>query len=387
MAVEYNKGNIAEAILASAVGARFKKRFKSSDFNQKSDESVKIGSLPLVGIQDIREVLGQVVKGPASFTVKDFDRKTKKEVDITDNISVSVSIPQKDLLFLQTPSNWNKINSIFNAAISKVNADSKLSGQAYGLSVNKRYDTINVSAQGTLDQKGTKVDISVSISSVSPKTGKSAPAPRGSKISLKYDAPQFAQAVGLEFENFGKIFDELGLNNYNLFSPMFESEVKLVYPDILGKRFDDRDAIKNSNEVKALKKVAKKVFESVNSQLNQKLTDKDFKEKLARYCISKATSNESGVELVKFTSSGSSKTQSFGPKFIEGVSNSELESTFVGTGSDPKIVVHLKGKGPSKPYTLIQFRYRTDAGAKDKNNKQKILMRSYVESGDLLYKL
>ena len=83
MVVEYNKGNIAEAILASAVGARFKKRFKSSDFNGKSDESVKIGNLPLVGIHDIREVLGQVVKGPVSFTVKDFDRKTKKEVDIT----------------------------------------------------------------------------------------------------------------------------------------------------------------------------------------------------------------------------------------------------------------------------------------------------------------
>jgi hypothetical protein len=386
MPVEYNKGNIAEAIVASAIVARFKKRFKSSDFNGKN-ESVKIGNLPLVSIQDIKEVLGQVVRGPSSFNVRDFDRKTKKEVDITDNISVSVSIPQKDLQFLQRPDNWNKITSIFNAAISKVNADSKLKGQAYGLSVNKKYDTINVSAQGTLDQKGTKVDISVSISSVSPKTGQSAPAPKGSKISLKYDAPQFAQAVGLEFENFGKIFDELELNNYNLFSSMFESEVKSVYPDILGKKFDDRNAIKNSNEVKALKKVAKKVFESVTSQLNKKLIDRSFKEKLAKYCINKATLNESGVELVKFTSSGSSKTQSFGPQFITNVSNSELEATFVGSGSDPKIIVYLRGEAASKANTLIQFRYRTDAGAKDRNNKQKIVMRSYVESGDLLYKL
>ena len=168
---------------------------------------------------------------------------------------------------------------------------------------------------------------------------------------------------------------------------MFESEVKSVYPDILGKKFDDRNAIKNSNEVKALKKVAKKVFESVTSQLNKKLIDKSFKEKLAKYCINKATLNESGVELVKFTSSGSSKTQSFGPQFITNVSNSELEATFVGSGSDPKIIVYLRGEAASKANTLIQFRYRTDAGAKDRNNKQKIVMRSYVESGDLLYKL
>jgi hypothetical protein len=38
------------------------------------------------------------------------------------------------------------------------------------------------------------------------------------KISLKYDAPQFGQAVGLEFENFGKIFDPLGLNDYQKFN-------------------------------------------------------------------------------------------------------------------------------------------------------------------------
>ena len=145
---------------------------------------------------------------------------------------------------MQTESNWSKIGPIFSAALSKINGDNKLKAQAYGLSVNKKYDTINVSAQGTLDQKGTKVDISVSISSRDP-SKRIGSALRGSQISLKYDAPQFAQAVGLEFENFGKIFDELGLNDYRKFSEMFEKEVMLVYPDILGKRFEDRDTIKN----------------------------------------------------------------------------------------------------------------------------------------------
>lgn len=382
---EYNKGNISEAVLASAIGARFKKRFQKSDFKGPA-QNINVGNLPLVGIDDVKNVLKDLVKGPVSYTVKDFDRKTKKEVDITDNINVSVAIPQKDLQFLQKTSNWTKIGPIFSAALSKVNGDNKLKAQSYGLSLNKKYDTINVSAQGTLDQKGTKVDISVSISSRDP-SKRFGSALRGSQISLKYDAPQFAQAVGLEFENFGKIFDELGLNDYQKFSEMFEDEVNKVYPDILGKRFENRDEIKNSNEVKALKKVARNVFQTVNNQLNDKLKSDQFKRTLANYCIKKATLNESGVELVKFTSAGKSTTQSFGPNFIDNVIAADLQSTFVGSGSDPKIIVHLSGKGSTKANMLIQFRYRTDASAKDRTGRQKIVMRSYVESGNLLYKL
>lgn len=386
MPVEYNKGNISEAVLASAIGARFKKRFQQSDFNGPA-QSIKVGNLPQITIQDIRSVLRELVRGPVSYNVNDIDRKTKTIIgEISDTINVSVAIPSNDLLFLQNQSNWSKIGSIFSASLSKVNGDGRLRAQAYGLSFNKKFDTINVSAQGTLDQKGTKVDISVSISSRDP-SKRVGSALRGSKISLKYDAPQFAQAVGLEFENFGKIFDDLGLNNYRLFSQMFQEEVMGVYPDILGKRFNDRTAIKNSNEVKALKKVAKEVFKSVNTQLNNQLSDPSFKERLARYCINKATLNESGVELVKFTSKGTSSTQSFGASFIQNLIAADLESSYIGTGSDPKIIVHIKGKKATKANMIIQFRYRTDASSRDRTGRSKIVMRSYVESGDLLYKL
>lgn len=386
MSVDYNKGNIAEAILASAIGARFKKRFVASDFNGPQ-QTVKVGSLPIINVQDVKSVLRRLVKSTSvSYTVNDFDRKIKQTIDITDNINVSVAIPSKDLLFLQKESNWGKIGSIFSAALSKVNGDGRLRAQAYGLSVNKKYDTIDVSAQGTLDQKGTKVDISVSIISRDPSKSIGSQL-RGSKISLKYDAPQFAQAVGLEFENFGKIFDDLGLNNYRKFSTLFENEVMQVYPDILGKRFESRNQIKNSNEVKALKKVGKEVFKSINTQLNSKLNDVEFKRTLANYCINKATLNESGVELVKFTSAGKSSTQSFGQNFIQNLIAMDLESSYIGTGSDPKIIVHVRGKSATKANMIIQFRYRTDASSKDKTGKQKIVMRSYVESGDLLYKL
>lgn len=384
MSVDYNKGDVAEAILAAAIAAKFKKRIKASDFKAASG-SIKIGNLPLITKSDVEEILMFLVKSfRYSTSVKDIDRVTKTTTNIYDNIQVSVSIPQKSAQFLKTRANWVKVSNIFASAVSKVNTDSKLKAKSYGLSVNKKNDTIIVKAVGTEAQTETKVDIRVEIIN----QGQRLPN-RSNQISLKYDAPQFAQAVGLEFDNFGKIFDALGLNNYLKYNQMFLDEVTGVYPDIIGKKFDSRDAIKSSNEVKALKKVAKQVFFTIAEQLEDKLTGigkEQFKRSLASYCKERATKNESGVELVKFTTQGTSVTQTFSQSFFDNVSSADLKVHADLSGSDPKIIIY-SGTSATKTNTLIQFRYRTDATAKDKNNKYKILMRSYVESGDLLYKL
>jgi hypothetical protein len=383
MAVEYNKGNISEAILAAAVGARFKKRFSESDFKggKKDKKSVNIGSMKAVTVADVQEVLSQLVSGSASYQVRDFNKKEMKSADIFDNISVSVAIPAPDMNFLRSRGNWSKVSNIFNSAVVKVNQDPQIRAKAYGLSVNLAEDIINIRGVGTENQQGTKVDLLVEIKH------KGKQLKGDTKISLKYDAPQFAQAVGLEFENFGKIFDPLGLNNYTQFNQMFQEEVMTAFPDILGKRFDSRESILSSKEVAALKKVAKEVFASITDQLRTKLDSVAFKEQLARYCIEKATKNESGVELVKFTTGGNQYTQKFGQQFIDNVKGQDFDVTYDSGGSDPKIVVHLKGKGTGNAYKLIQFRYRTDASSSDKAGTKKIVMRSYVESGDLLYKL
>lgn len=380
---EFNKGDIAEAILAAAVAARFKKRFKESDFaGENKSQAVNVKNLKPINVADVEEVLRQVVKGRAVYNVRDFDKKTKTEVNVFDNISVSVSIPQASMNFLTKPGNWASVSNIFNSAVAKVNQDSTLKSSALNLSVNLKEDMISVRGVGTENQKGTKVDLLVEVTQGGKKV-----AGTTKKISLKYDAPQFGQVVGLEFENFGKIFDPLGLNDYQNFNEMFTSEIMVPFPNILSKRFDSRESIVSSKEVAALKKVAKEVFKAISEQLSTKLNDVGFKEQLARYCIQKATSNESGVELVKFTPSGGQYTQKFGQSFIDNVKSTDFDVTYDATGSDPKIVVHQKGKGTGNAYKLIQFRYRTDASASNKAGQKKIVMRSYVESGDLLYKL
>lgn len=380
----FNKGDIAEAILAAAVAARFKKRFRESDFaSQKRPMAVNVRNLKPVNVADVQEVLSAIVSGSAQYRISDFDKKTRREVNIFDNINVTVSIPAASMNFLSQRKNWASISNIFNSAVAKVNQDAKLRSSAVSLSVNLKEDTISVKGVGTENQKGTKADILVEIR----RNGKSARGYPDKKISLKYDAPQFAQAVGLEFENFGKIFDPLGLNDYLNFNAMFQSEVMMPFPDILSKRFDSRESITSSKEVAALKRVAKEVFRTITIQLENKLDSVAFKEQLARYCIEKATSNESGVELVKFTTSGGQYTQQFGQSFIDNVKATDFDVTYDSQGSDPKIIVHLKGKGTGSAYKLIQFRYRTDASASNKAGQKKIVMRSYVESGDLLYKL
>jgi len=381
MAVEYNKGNIAEAILAAAIGAKFKKRFTESDFKNAKNKSVTVGNMKAINIADVQEVLSRVVAGGAEYQVRDFDRKQRKSTDIFDNISISVAIPAQDMNFLRRRGNWATVTNIFNSAVTKVNQDPHIRAKAYGLSINLAEDSVVVKGVGTENQQGTKVDLLVEITHKDKRLG------GDTKISLKYDAPQFAQAVGLEFENFGRIFDPLGLNNYSQFNQMFQEEVMQVFPDILSKRFDSRDSIVSSREVQGLKKVAKEVFNTISEQLKTKLDDPGFKEQLARYCIEKATKNESGVELVKFSSSGGQYTQKFGQSFIDNVKAQNFDVTYDATGSDPKIIVHQKGKGTGNAYKLIQFRYRTDASASNKAGQKKIVMRSYVESGDLLYKL
>lgn len=384
MAVDYNKGDVSEAILAAAIAAKFKKRINTSDF-KATNVPIKVGNLPPITKPDVEEILSFLVKSfRYSTSVRDIDRLAKTTTNVYDNIQVSVSIPQKSAEFLKKRSNWSKVSNIFTSAISKVNTDPRLRAKAYGLSVNKKNDTIIVRAVGTEAQTATKVDIRVEIIN----QGQRLPN-KSNQISLKYDAPQFAQSVGLEFENFGKIFDALGLNNYLKYNQMFLSEVMDVYPDIIGKKFDSRDAIKSSNEVKALKRVAKEVFATIADQLEDKLAGfgrEQFRRSLAAYCKERATKNESGVELVKFTTRGGSVTQTFGQSFFENVANADLKVHKDLGGSDPKILIY-SGTSATKANTLIQFRYRTDATSKDKNGKYKILMRSYVESGDLLYKL
>lgn len=378
---DFNKGDVSEAILACAIAARFKKRLDVTKYDKKA--VITLNQLPTVDINDVHKILKDVVGSNFiyNYSMKDSDAIKKIQTDITDTLTVDASIPAKSAAYLAKPINWGSLFDIFQSAVSKVNSDTRITQKTYKTQFNLQEDKIIVSGVGTKDQKGTKVDIRIDILT---SAGKMRPR-TSSQISLKYDAPQFAQSVGLEFSKFSSIFEPLGVSNYLNDEEMFNSAIYDVYPDILGKRFNDRNSITSSNEVKALKETARKIFGGrILKELKSKLKTREFRTLLAQYCIEKATKNESGVELVKFMPGGKVSTQRFGQRFVDSITATELEAQFLDNVEDPTVVIFKKG-GSNKTDKLIQFRYRTDARNITSENKYVIQMRTYVESGPLLY--
>ena len=380
MAVRFNKGDISEAILCAAIAAKFKKRLSARQLS--SDPIISIGDLPPINYQDVRSVLTDMVGSGyrTNYNVRDRNISTKQVSRITDNISVSVGLPQPSAQFLSNSANWGTIFDLFNAAVNKVNSDTAIKQKVFRTQFNLKQDSITVNGIGTQNQRSTKVDIRLDIS-----TGGIMDMRTSSQISLKYEAPQFAQAVGLQFNKFANIFEPLGIANYTQDEADFNSAIYSVYPDILGKRFNDRASLMESNEVRALKSQASKIFQGrILRQLTSLLQQPGFKQTLANYVRSKATLDESGVELVKFLKDGTSITQTFDQDFIDNITSSEWEAEY--TFSDnPTIIVFKKG-GNRRSDKLLQFRYRADA-RKNKDNSYNILMRTYVESGPLIYTL
>ena len=389
-----NMGDISEIILAAAIAARFKKRLEESDLKKmERGRPIALGELPQVTVDDVKKVLTKMVKNggndfdfKANFIIKDTDRKSKIKSQITDKIEVTASIPEPSARYISNEKTWNGINDLFRSAVAKVNQDRNIKKKAIFAEFNLQEDKIVIAGEGTKDQKGTKVDIRLDLY-----TAAGVGRPRKStQISLKYDVGQFAQSVGLEFKQFGKIFDPLGIE-WISYEEKFLEAIGGSEQTLLDKRYRDRTTAKNSAEVKSLKKTVKEMFKThITPQLQTKLKNKQFKIKLAEYCKTKATKDESGLELVSFTKGGGFKQQDFGPRFISAVSNSSFDVLYLEDKSstdkseDPTIVIYQSlSDYNNKKYRLIQFRYRFDAISQKAGYK--LQMRTYVEAGGLLY--
>ena len=384
MAQEFNKGDIAELILSAAIAARFRRRLSERRLDR--EQIISIGDLPRISAGEVKSTLRDIILNSfrSQYQVKDRDLNQKIISKITDNISVEVSIPQLSSRYISAQpvgSRFSKFENIINTATNFVNADIEIKRKVFRTQFNLREDLIEVKGVGTAEQRKTKVDIRVDIT-----TGGRMVRRRSSQISLKYTAPQFAQSVGLEFSKFANIFEPLGIADYANDEAEFNKAIFDVYPDILGKRFESREDVMSSNEVEALKAQAAKIFNGkILRQLRSLITYDSFKETLARFCEEKATKNESGVELVKFLREGTYLKQTFGQKFIDSVKSTNFSVT-VKDSNNPTIVIYRTGGGVDSD-KLIQFRYRADATKPKGKDFYQILMRTLVESGPLLYSL
>jgi len=397
VATEYNNGDIAELILAAAIAAKFKKRLSAAKLSR--EQIISIGDLPRITSGDVKGTLRTIISNSfrSQFNVSDRDIVNKRISKVTDNISVAVKIPANSERYMSTQpigSRFSNFENIFNSATNFVNADIEIKRKVFNTQFNLKKDLIEIQGIGTKGQTETKVDVRVDITTAGVKISRTS-----SQISLKFNTGQFAQTVGLEFEKFADIFEELGITDYTKDKEEFDKAVFGVYPEILGKRFNSRKEVTQSNEVRALKEAARKVFTGrIKRELDNKINDVNFKSTLASFIKKKATLNESGVELVEFLDNGRFVKQTFGDDFTNAINSMDLAATIktysrnvkgarIGDETDnPTICIYKKGGDPLRDL-LIEFRYRSDSLQPKGQNYYLIKMRTLVLAGESLYTL
>ena len=397
MATEFNNGDIAELILAAAIAAKFKKRLSVAKLSR--EQIISIGDLPRITSGDVKGTLRTIISNSfrSQFNVSDRDIVSKRISRVTDNISVVVKIPANSERYMSAQpigSRFSNFENIFNSATNFVNADTEIKRKVFNTQFNLKKDLIEIQGIGTKGQTETKVDVRVDITTAGVKMSRAS-----SQISLKFNTGQFAQTVGLEFEKFADIFEELGITDYTKDKEEFDKAVFGVYPEILGKRFNSRKEVTQSNEVRALKEAARKVFTGrIKRELDNKINDVNFKSTLASFIKKKATLNESGVELVEFLDNGRFVKQTFGDDFTNAINSMDLAATIktysrnvkgarIGDETDnPTICIYKKGGDPLRDL-LIEFRYRSDSLQPKGQNYYLIKMRTLVLAGESLYTL
>lgn len=397
MATEFNNGDISELILAAAIAAKFKKRLSAAKLSR--EQIISIGDLPRITSGDVKGTLRTIISNSfrSQFNVSDRDIVSKRISKVTDNISVAVKIPANSERYMSAQpigSRFSNFENIFNSATNFVNADTEIKRKVFNTQFNLKKDLIEIQGIGTKGQTETKVDVRVDITTAGVKMSRTS-----SQISLKFNTGQFAQTVGLEFEKFADIFEELGITDYTKDKEEFDKAVFGVYPEILGKRFNSRKEVTQSNEVRALKEAARKVFTGrIKRELDNKINNIDFKQTLASFIKKKATLNESGVELVEFLDNGRFVKQTFGDDFTNAINSMDLAATIktysrnvkgarIGDETDnPTICIYKKGGDPLRDL-LIEFRYRSDSLQPKGQNYYLIKMRTLVLAGESLYTL
>ena len=397
MATEYNNGDVAELILAAAIAAKFKKRLSTAKLSR--EQIISIGDLPRITSGDVKGTLRTIISNSfrSQFNVSDRDIVNKRISRVTDNISVAVRIPANSERYMSAQpigSRFSNFENIFNSATNFVNADTEIKRKVFNTQFNLKKDLIEIQGVGTKGQTTTKVDVRVDITTAGVKMSRTS-----SQISLKFNTGQFAQTVGLEFEKFADIFEELGITDYTKDKEEFDKAIFDTYPQILGKRFSSRAEVTQSNEVKALKEAARKVFTGrIKRELDNKINDINFKSTLASFIKKKATLNESGVELVKFLDDGRFLKQTFGDDFTNAITSMDLAVTIktytrnirggkIGDETNnPTICIYKKGGDPVQDL-LVEFRYRSDSLKPKGQNYYLIKMRTLVLAGEKLYSL
>lgn len=357
-AIPANRGDLFEVFFAAAVAARFVKRTKLKTAR----------NLPQVTQSDVDSILTEMMKKGYVKNVNDVGSA------VVDTVAVTVSVPKKAQAFLSEKANWSKVSDLRQGAISFVNSHGRLNAQARGLSINERQDVIRISAAGTEDQKGTKADVKVQVSSPNNPDKNF----RNIDYSLKVSGgEQFHQVSGQGFDKFLNIFGEMGVNVSGV-AQKYNTDINDFFDtDVFTKKYMSRANAEETGGGKKLKSSAQLVYNYAADQMKRSLGaagPSAEKTRFADYIIFGLSRNVN-TELVKFDGKGKVKTRVANREFRDLLATSSYTVT-VNASGDPKIIISLGG------VKVVQIRYKLEvaSGTSGGQKMYRFYPRHYLEA-------
>ena len=196
----YNLGDIAEAVFAAALAARFTKR---SQFATSSD--------------DVKNILRSLSVGGQSATF--LGSAPNLNFPASDTIRLRLRLTQLAMNFITNPNNLESLSQYINASIQYADRQS-VKDWVKTIYTNRRVDTVEITADGLSAAKSSKIDVKVKITN---NTGVLS----GVNInaSVKTDEiPQFGQVSGKNFAAISRFFSTAIRENLNERASEFESK-------------------------------------------------------------------------------------------------------------------------------------------------------------------
>ena len=324
-----NRGDMAEAIFAAAIVARFMHK-----------------NTPVLPSQVIA-LIKEIDRNPSTRTQSKVYDSPNKNPKIMDKVTFELGLAKSNLEALTDDSVLKTLGNIVNAAIKYANS-SIVTSKSKLLYTNNQYNDIKVIADGVGNQKGTKVDVRVKIDDK----------PTDMNVSLKADdVKQFGQIGGDSFEVQKELWDKLlGLNVDG-----YEREY-----------YDEKKEKKGDAVDKAVRAIGK-VYSGVTKMFNENKDKEALYKKLADGINYFATLGEENVTLVQLAKE-EAQVYKF-DKLQKSLKDVNLTAKF--NTSKKYSEINFQDEND---LTLITIRIKLE-------NKQKFYLRNYIEKGKLLSNL
>ena len=382
-----NRGYIFEAVWTAAVAARFYKRIgdiekiqKSGAFEKSASKRISLQTLPPVNQKDIADMIIQIWnsgKNLRRLTQSDVHFKSK----VKDSLIISVGVPKEIDSFISNmvrTKNFNEISDFIRSSAVLANGHANLNARVKRVAFNGFEDVINITADGLVDQRTVKADVTVTI-----ETNDGGPNIPSFPVSCKVPGgEQFAQVSGFEWQKFEDLFKQLGVDIPAGIKKEWTSSMQSYLSEgVFTKKYATRQAIESTTIPQDTKNAAKRVYRSAANLMNSNFPKQNF----INYVIN-GFSNGVDTELVKLTGTTrggemymtGGKTLKIDQEFRQVLSNLTFSAEYKDTGKSSLILIKADGVDE----VLMQFRYRWEnqSSGSGVNKTYKMYPRHYLEA-------